>query len=122
MIIKEFAHIKTKSILKKKIHIKELKISKSNYKKYIDLISQIIFLFKKNFKILFLDIHNIRHDITLFTKLKKTYIHLKLPNIIKASYNKSLRDWNIDLKKKINLNILFQKFTKITADNFYRRI
>ena len=62
--------------------------------------SQKIFLFKKNFKILFLDIHNISHDIVLSTKLKKPYIHLKLPNIVKASYNKSLRDWNIDFKKK----------------------
>lgn len=100
LILKEFTHIKTKSQISKKINIKKLKITQSKYKKYIDLFSQKIFLFKKNFKILFLDIHNIKHDIVLSTKLKKPYIHLKLPNIIKASYNKSLRDWNIDFKKK----------------------
>lgn len=109
LILKEFEHIKIKSIIKKKINIKELKIPKSNYKKYIDLISQIIFLFKKNFKILFLDIHNIRHDITLFSKLKKTYVNLKLPNIIKASYNKSLRNWNIDFKKKNKFEYFISK-------------
>jgi putative transferase (TIGR04331 family) len=109
LILKEFTHIKTKSLIKKKINTKELKIAQSNYKKYIDLISKIIFLFKKNYKILFLDIHNIKHDIVLFTKLKKPNIHLKLPNIIKASYNKSLRDWNIDFKKKNKFEYFISK-------------